>query len=107
MKKGIRICRRCGYAVFKSSISEYSWQCFNENEDLYDHETNVIDKTDYLTFIVKETGCGKEEAEELCDCYEQYVKECITDGIKDRYPVCMNEYYDHEYQNDKQTLSQL
>ena len=106
MNQRIRVCNRCGYAVFKSGITSYPWQCFTEDEDIYHCETKMVDKEEYVAFVMKNTGCSYDETEELCDSYERYVEECIRDGIKDRYPVCMQEYYENEYQILHQPLQQ-
>ena len=37
------VCRRCGHPVYKSDISEYSYQCFHCDEDLYSFEATEQD----------------------------------------------------------------
>lgn len=39
-----RVCKRCNTKVRKSDNPEYSWQCMNCDEDLYDFETTVIEE---------------------------------------------------------------
>lgn len=41
-----RICRKCGQVVSKSDLEEYSYQCENCDEDLYEFETLVVEKED-------------------------------------------------------------
>lgn len=41
MKK--RVCLRCGNEVEKSELADYSYQCFECDEDLFEFETEVIE----------------------------------------------------------------
>jgi hypothetical protein len=33
-----KFCRRCGRPVYRSTIKQYTWQCFNCDEDFYGFE---------------------------------------------------------------------
>lgn len=39
----LRVCRRCGTAVNKSEVIGYKYYCPNHDEDLFEHETFLID----------------------------------------------------------------
>ena len=41
----IRVCRRCGSKVRKSDLEEYSYQCDECDEDLYEFETELVEET--------------------------------------------------------------
>ncbi|WP_161568773.1 hypothetical protein [Exiguobacterium sp. SH5S4] len=41
-----RLCSRCDSQVYKSDLEDYSYQCFECDEDLYFIETYVLDEED-------------------------------------------------------------
>lgn len=45
LNNSIRVCRRCGSKVRKSDLEEYSYQCDECDEDLYEFETELVEET--------------------------------------------------------------
>ena len=39
------VCKKCGREVVKSELKEYSYQCVECDEDLYEFETELVEES--------------------------------------------------------------
>lgn len=87
--KKVRICYRCKRKVYPSKTTEYPYQCFVHDEDLFSIETIEISKKEYIDMVMKRLHCSLKEAVTIDTEYDKYITKCM---IYDYSPISMEKF---------------
>lgn len=93
----IRICYRCKNKVYPSDTTNYPYQCFVHDEDLFGIETELISEENYIERLSHRLHCSKETAVKIDKKYDSYVSVC---RIRGDVPMKIEKFYSKNKEKD-------